>query len=101
MAVTKPQPNHYEVGQLVELLMALTDQSGNPITPTTVAGFWNFNGGSPNAGNLNNPSAGNYNFTVDTSINGAGTYGVRWITTGTGQAAAEETFIVDPKLAGM
>lgn len=92
--------NRYDVGDLVRASGSFTNAAGTAVDPTAVfakykdpaAAVTTLTYGVDAA--LVRDSAGNYH--VDINANLAGHWCYRFYSTGTGQAAEEGTFIVDP-----
>jgi hypothetical protein len=94
-----PIMNTYDVGDLVRCSGAFTNASGVAQDPSVVRFQVRTPGGAitsytygTDAALVREDSTGNYH--VDVSASEVGTWYYRWYSTGTGQAAGEEGFIV-------
>lgn len=95
-------PNVYDTGDLVRLLCAFADEDDEDVDPTTVTFKFTDPLGDTTEytydvdpevdPELVRSSKGHYH--VDISIDKAGAWYYRWESTGTGQAAEEDTFEV-------
>ena len=92
--------NYYEKGDLVRASGAFTNVLGEALDPTTVIFQFKDPTGSTTsytygaASQVVKDSTGNYHVDVDASA--VGTWYYRFYSTGTGQAADEGKFIVEP-----
>lgn len=90
----------YQVGDLVRIAGAFTNAAGTAVDPTAVFAKYKDPGGITTALTygvdvaLVRDSAGNYH--VDVNADESGVWRYRFYSTGTGQAANEEQFIVEP-----
>lgn len=96
--------NVYDVGDLVTVSGAFTDTSDDPADPSTVSLAYTDPSGNVTTlvfgvdADVVKDSTGNYH--VDVSVDEAGDWHYRWISTGTGQGAQLGQFAVKPRQVG-
>lgn len=94
------EPNSYDLGDLVRISGVFKDAAGEAIDPTSVSFRLRDPAGTVTtyvygvAAELVKDSTGNYH--IDVGASASGTWRYRWQSTGTGQAAEEGAFVVEP-----
>jgi hypothetical protein len=89
----------YDIGDLVRLSASFTNSVGSAVDPTTVAVKYKAPGAATVTktyalAEVTKDSTGHYHYDVSVTVEGHWYY--RWESTGTGQAAAEDVFYVNP-----
>jgi len=91
-------PSVYDVGDLIEVSAIFTNVAGDAIDPSVVIFAFKDPAGAKTTytygtnNELVKDSVGNYH--VNVSVDSAGTWYYRWSSTGEGQAAEEDQFVV-------